>query len=171
MNERACRNCQNTTFYELSNGQLKCKKCRKRMSETNNTSLDNLKLCPEKLLRLIELVCENPTLSIHGISKTIGVSFVTAQKRKQLISAVILETNSRNPKTILNRLMENKNDSNRIKPVVAKMKGLSDEEVIKIREMSKSGIKTSKICRMFGGLDNSNTRKIIKGKLYKYLPV
>lgn len=167
MNKRECWNCKNSEFYELKNGWLKCKKCRKKMSLTNGTYIDNLKIPLDKLKKLIEIVCDNPNISVRKIGEITLVAYNTGYKKKRLISATMVETKSRNPTIILERLLSTVSfDDKKIEPLITTKKNFTDEQIIEIRKLNKEGVKGITLARKFNA-DPSNMYKIIKGELYK----
>lgn len=161
-----CKFCKHTEFYTLSNGQLKCKKCRKRMTFSSRTNVSNLKMPIDKLKRLIALICENPQVSIKVICEKIEITYVTAQKKKQLIAAAIIETKSREPNEIFDRLLKTvSNENKKIEPIVAK-RILSDEQLEEIKAARSKGETYVSLGNKYN-IDNSQLSKIVRGKLYK----
>lgn len=167
MNIRECWNCKHIEFYTLKDGILKCKKCRKKMSSTNGTYLDNLKIPIDTLKKLILIICENPNITIRKIGEETGVAYNTGYKKKRIIIATIVATKSRNPDVILERLFTTVSfDDKKIEPLITTKKNFTDEEINQIRELSKQGVKGIILAKQFN-CDPSNMYKIIKGELYK----
>lgn len=166
-----CTNCGNPSFYIRERVAksgfviLVCRSCAHAVSLFAKTHLDNMKISPVGLYRIIEDICDNPKISSLELARRNNIAQKTAYHRKYLICSIAETIGEYDITAILKRLLSVKS----IDPGISfKKKGLrkfTKEDIEKMKKLKKEGFTYTKIANSFL-TDPSKVRKIILGELY-----